>query len=433
MSLSLRTQERAKKFIPGITQLLSKNPSRFSEGIWPAYFSKAKGAYVWDLDGEKYLDMSISGIGACVLGYADDDVDTAVCDAIHKGVASSLNCAEEVDLAEELCTLHPWADQVRFTRSGGEAMAVAVRLARAKTGKSVVLFCGYHGWHDWYLSANIANDSALDNHLIVGLSPQGAPRELCGTAFPFIYNDTAELERLAEEHKDNLAAIVTEPIRNFEPTEAFLASLRSTADKYDVPLIVDEISAGLRYNTGGAHLTFSGFQPDIAVFSKALGNGYAIAAVIGKESVMRAAEYSFISSTNWTERIGPVAALATLRKHRELNVGKHLVALGTAVQEGWVRLAQKHGLDIHVGGMKPMGHFSFEEEEPVKNAYFIQLMLEQGFLAGESYYAMYAHTFEQVEQYLGATDVAFSVIANTKDIASKLVGKPTVSGFGRIA
>ena len=433
MSLSISTQERAKKFIPGLTQLLSKNPTRFSEGIWPSYFSKAKGAVVWDLDGKKYLDMSIAGIGACVLGYADEDVDAAVCGAIRNGVASSLNCAEEVDLAEELCTLHPWAEQARFTRSGGEAMAVAVRLARAKTGKSVVLFCGYHGWHDWYLSANIADESALDDHLIAGLSPQGAPRELRGTAFPFVYNDTAELERLAEEHKDNLAAIVTEPIRNFEPTEEFLTSLRSTADKYGVPLIVDEISAGLRYNTGGAHLIFPGFVPDIAVFSKGLGNGYAIAAVIGKEEVMRAAEYSFISSTNWTERIGPVAALATLRKHRDLNAGEHLVALGTAVQDGWVALANKYGLDLHIGGMKPMSHFAFVEEDAVKNAFFIQLMLEQGFLAGGCYYAMFAHTFEQVEQYLEAVDVAFSTIANTKDVSSKLVGKPTVSGFGRIA
>lgn len=433
MSYTTTAQDKAKQIIPGLTQLLSKNPTRFSEGVWPSYFSKAKGALVWDLDGKEYLDMSIAGIGACVLGYGDDDIDAAVCDAIHKGVASSLNCVEEVELAEELCSIHPWAEQARFTRSGGEAMAVAVRLARAKTGKSVVLFCGYHGWHDWYLAANISDGSALDHHLIAGLSPQGVPEELHGTAFPFAYNDVEALERLAEKHKDNLAAIVTEPIRNFEPTSEFLAALRNTATQYNVPLIVDEISAGLRYNTGGAHLTFPDFTPDMAVFSKALGNGYAIAAVIGKKDVMSAAEYSFISSTNWTERIGPVAALATLKKHKEVNAGRHLVALGAAVQEGWTSLAGKHGLDIHVGGMLPMGHFSFEEDHLVKNAFFVQLMLEKGFLAGGSYYAMYAHTFEHVEKYLDAVDDAFATIANTSDVKSALVGKPTVSGFGRLA
>lgn len=433
MSQSKLVQNKAKEFIPGLTQLLSKNPTRFSEGVWPSYFAKAKGATVWDLDGKEYLDMSIAGIGACVLGYADDDVDAAVCDAIQQGVASSLNCPEEVELAEELCISHPWAEQARFTRSGGEAMAVAVRLARAKTGKSVVLFCGYHGWHDWYLAANVSDGSALDSHLIAGLSPQGVPQELHGTAYPFAYNDFETLERLAEEHKDNLAAIITEPIRNFEPTREFLNSLRETATNYGVPLIVDEISAGLRYNTGGAHLGFDSFTPDIAVFSKALGNGYAIAAVIGKKEVMSVAEYSFISSTNWTERIGPVAALATLKKHRELDAGKHLVALGTAVQDGWTRLAAKHCIDIHVGGMKPMGHFAFEEDHLIRNAYFIQLMLESGILAGNSYYAMYAHTFENVEKYLAAVDVAFAKVANTKDIESALIGEPTVSGFGRLA
>lgn len=433
MNRTVTAQDKAKKFIPGLTQLLSKNPTRFSEGVWPSYFSKAKGATVWDLDGKEYLDMSIAGIGACVLGYADAEVDAAVCNAIQQGVASSLNCVEEVELAEELCAIHPWAEQARFTRSGGEAMAVAVRIARAKTGKSVVLFCGYHGWHDWYLAANISDGSALDSHLISGLSPEGVPHQLRGTAYPFSYNDVETLKRLAEEHKDDLAAIVTEPIRNFEPTEEFMKALRSTATTYEVPLIVDEISAGLRYNTGGSHLLFPELQPDMAVFSKALGNGYAMAAVIGKKNVMEAAEYSFISSTNWTERIGPVAALATLKKHKEVDAGQHLVALGTAVQDGWARLASKHGLDIHVGGMKPMGHFSFEQDHLTKNAFFVQLMLEKGFLAGGSYYAMYAHTFEHVETYLAAVDDVFATIANTSDIESALIGNPTVSGFGRLA
>ncbi len=166
-------QARAKRLIPGMTQLLSKRPDMFSLGVWPGYFSKASGAYLWDLDGNQYLDMSIAGIGANVLGYADPDVDEAVKRAITDGISSSLNCPEEVELAELLCELHPWAEMVRYTRSGGEAMAVAVRIARAHTGKDKVAFCGYHGWHDWYLAANLGEKNALGDHLLPGLSPAG--------------------------------------------------------------------------------------------------------------------------------------------------------------------------------------------------------------------------------------------------------------------
>ena len=194
MPKSLAMQERAKRIIPGMTQLLSKRPDRFSQGIWPGYFSRAKGARVWDLDGNEYIDMSISGIGANILGYADPEVDDAVKTAIANGTSSSLNCPEEIVLAELLCELHPWAEMVRYARTGGEAMAIAIRIARAHTGKDKIAFCGYHGWHDWYLAANLADSEALGGHLLAGLSPAGVPRALVDSAFPFRYNHAEELE-----------------------------------------------------------------------------------------------------------------------------------------------------------------------------------------------------------------------------------------------
>ncbi|MGX7948836.1 aminotransferase class III-fold pyridoxal phosphate-dependent enzyme [Oleidesulfovibrio alaskensis] len=432
MSRCSEYQAKAKQRIPNLTQLLSKNPTRFGEGVWPTYYSKAKGAYIWDLDGHKYLDMSIAGIGACVLGYADEDVDDAVCAAVRQGVASSLNCPEEVELADLLCELHPWAEQARFARSGGEAMAVAVRIARTYTGKGVVLFCGYHGWQDWYLAANLSDESALDGHLMKGLPPAGVPRSLCHSAYPFRYNDIEGFDALVAEHQDNLAAIVTEPVRNFTPDPAFLARLRDVATRLDVPLVVDEISAGLRFTTGGAHLCYDGFIPDIAVFSKALANGYAMSAIIGTQKVMSAASDTFISSTNWTERIGPVAAIATLKKHQRLNLGSHLVRIGTRVQDGWLELGRKHGLPVTVSGMKPMGHFSFGEDHLVKRAFFIQLMLERGILASTDFYAMGAHTPDHVEEYLSACDEVFGIIAETGDIRGQLKGQPCLSGFQRL-
>lgn len=433
---SMALQERAKTRIPGLSQLLSKRPDRFSYGVWPCYFSRAEGARVWDLDGNEYVDMSIGGIGATVLGYQDPDVDAPVKEAISRGVACSLNCPEEVELAELLCELHPWAEMVRFARGGGEAMAVAVRLARAATGREKVAFCGYHGWHDWYLAANLGTENALGEHLISGLDPAGVPRGLAGTAIPFSYNDIEALNAIVAEHGRELAAVILEPIRSTPPKGEFLSRVRELADSCGAALVVDEVSAGLRMNTGGAHLVL-GLTPDVAVFSKSLGNGYAVAAIIGRSWVMEAAQKSFISSTNWTERIGPVAALATLKKHRAVDAGKHLVAVGEAVQAGWRRLAGKHGIHVHVSGIPPLSHFAFEVPDPLSaKAYFVQRMLEEGFLASTAFYSMYAHTFDHVNDYLAAVDRVFREVATAVaagNIRENLRGRPAVSGFGRLA
>ncbi|MBT6227381.1 MAG: aminotransferase class III-fold pyridoxal phosphate-dependent enzyme, partial [Candidatus Scalindua sp.] len=343
---SIKLQERAKTRIPGMTQLLSKRPDMFAPGVWPGYYSKAKGVEIWDLDGNRYIDMSIAGIGANILGYADEDVDTAVHEAINAGASSSLNCPEEIELADLLCTIHPWAEKVRYARSGGESMAIAVRIARAFTGKDKVAFCGYHGWHDWYLSANLGTENALGEHLMPGLSPCGVPKGLTGTAFPFRYNRIEELQTIVAKHKNDLAAIIMEPIRSERPESGFLENVRNLASETGAVFIMDEISAGFRMNSGGSHLKFGVF-PDIAVFSKALGNGYPIAAIIGKEEVMDAAQNTFISSTMWTERTGLAAALATINKHRSVDAGKHLMQIGTQIQDGWRGSASKNGLNIH--------------------------------------------------------------------------------------
>ncbi|VAW48819.1 aminotransferase, Class III pyridoxal-phosphate dependent [hydrothermal vent metagenome] len=429
-------QEKAEKFIPGMTQLLSKRPDQFSLGVWPGYFSKAKGVEVWDLDGNKYIDMSIGGIGANILGYADPDVDKSIHEAIDKGVSSSLNCPEEVELAELLCQMHPWAEKVRYARTGGESMAMAVRIARCYTGRDKVAFCGYHGWHDWYLSANLNQEDALEGHLLPGLNPSGVPKVLKETAFPFRYNHIEELREIVLKHKNELAAIIMEPIRSEQPKDNFLEEVQIVAKEINAVLIIDEISAGFRLNSGGAHLTFN-LKPDIAVFAKALGNGYPMAAVIGISSVMEAVQETFISSTNWTERTGPVAALAMIKKHQRLNVAQHLNEIGRKVQEGWKSLSKKHGLNINVSGIYPLSHFTFEYEEAlVMKAYFIQEMLNKGFLVSNLFYAMFAHQSIHVEQYLQAVDEVFGKMMSfyhKGNLEEQLKGKPAVSGFKRLA
>jgi glutamate-1-semialdehyde 2,1-aminomutase len=433
---SLAMQNRAKARIPGMTQLLSKRPDMFSQGVWPGYYSKAKGVEVWDLDDNHYIDMSISGIGANVLGYADPDVDAAVLEAIKNGNSCSLNCPEEIELADLLCEIHPWAEKVRYARTGGESMAIAVRIARAYTGKDKIAFCGYHGWHDWYLSANLGTENALGEHLLPGLSPKGVPRGLEGTAFPFRYNKIEELEAIVKREGKTFAAIVMEPIRNEQPLSGFFDRVRAIADEIKAVLIIDEISAGFRMNSGGAHLIL-GIRPDMAVFSKALGNGYPIAAVIGKGEVMDAAQSTFISSTYWTERIGPSAAIATIKKHQKVNAGQHLMDIGIKIQKVWRDCADKNGLVIDIGGIPPLSHFSFVYENALAmKALFIQLMLERGFLASTLFYTMYAHKEEHVDAYRKSVDDVFAEISEAHrldNIEKILKGEPASAGFKRLS
>ncbi len=425
---------KARTLIPGGTQLLSKRPELFAPGQWPAYYTSARGAEVVDLDGNHFIDMSISGVGATVLGYADPDVDGAVKAAIDAGSMSSLNCPEEVELAQLLVELHPWAQMARFSRAGGEAMAIAVRIARAAAGRDLIAFCGYHGWHDWYLSANLADDSALDGHLLSGLAPKGVPRGLKGLMLPFHYNDLDGLKKIARAQGRDLAAIVMEPVRN-PPAPGFLAGVRQVADEIGAVLVFDEVTAGFRVNTGGIHMTL-GVAPDLAVFAKAMGNGYPVAAIIGREKIMSAAQDTFISSTAWTERIGSVAALATLRKHRAQNVPAHLVRMGERVMAGWRAAAEAAGLAIDISGIPPLAHMAFKAPEArALRTLFTQLMLDRGYLAKDAFYAMYAHTDAHVDGFAAACGEVFAIIAaavKAGNVEQQLRGAVAHAGFQRL-
>ena len=436
MGLSQDLYKKAKKLIPGGTQLLSKRPEMFLPDLWPAYYEKAKGCEVWDLDGNKYTDMSYMGIGASILGYSDKDVDSAVKAAINKSSMCTLNCPEEVELAELLCKLHPWAEMVRYARTGGEAMAIAIRIARARTGKDLVLFCGYHGWHDWYLSANLGDSSALDGHLLPGLKPKGVPRDLKGSAIPFNYNDAKGFLNLVDKYKNKIGTVVIEPVRNYYPEKGFLETIKEITEKLKIVLVFDEVTSGWRLNLGGAHLKF-GVNPDLAVFAKGISNGYPMAAIIGKSEVMEAVQETFISSTYWTERIGPVAALATIKKMKERNVPYHLINIGKRVQEGWRQLAKKYNLNLTISGIYPLGHFSFNYKNPLAlKTLFTQFMLEKGFLATNAFYASYAHKEKNVEKYLEAVNEAFEFMAKAikgNKVEKYLKGPICHSGFRRLA
>lgn len=420
--------------IPGGTQLLSKRPEMFLPEGWPCYYSRAQGAEVWDVDGNRYIDMSLNGIGACILGHADPEVNAAVHAAVEAGSISTLNCPEEVELADLLCELHPWADMARFTRSGGEALAVAVRIARATTGREKVAFCGYHGWHDWYLAANLCGE-LLSDHLLPGLDPAGVPRGLQGTALPFHYNRLEELEAIAQAHHGEIAAIIMEPLRSQPPQENFLEGVRRIADDLGAVLIFDEATIGFRLNTGGVHLLY-GVEPDMAVFAKAISNGFAMAAVIGREEVMQAAQNTFISSTYWTERIGPTAALATIRKHRRENVPQHLIRIGTRVQQGWREAAERCGLRLQVTGVPPLSflRFDYPNGQTIRTLY-TQEMLSRGFLTSGAFYATFAHQDHHIDSYLDALEEVLRELVeaiDTNTVEERLRGPVAHTGFQRL-
>ena len=426
---------RAKKIIPGGTQLLSKRSEMFLPDQWPSYFKKAKGCEVWDLDGNKYIDMYSMAVGSCILGYADPDVNKAVKKVLDQGSTGTLNSPEEVELAELLLKLHPWARQVRYARSGGEAMAIAVRIARAYSGKDKIAFCGYHGWSDWYLAANLADDKNLDGHLLPGLEPKGVPRGLKGSAMPFNYNKIEELKDIVAKNSD-IGVIVMEPLRYQEPKNNFLQKVKKIAAGINAVLIFDEITSGWRFAKGGVHLKL-GVNPDIAVFAKAMSNGIPMSAIIGKKDVMQAAQKTFISSTNWTERIGPAAALATIKKIIKNNVPSHLEKIGEMAFRGLEKIAKSHQIRLEINGWPALFHFSFDygDNSQAIRTLFTQEMLRRGFLASAGMYVSYSYKREHIQKYLKAADEVFNILAKAikeDKVESLLKGPVAHAGFRRL-
>lgn len=436
MGKSQELYVKAKKLIPTGTELLSKRPEMFLPDLWPSYYKKAEGCKVWDLDGKEYYDFAQMGVGSCTLGYADVDVNNAVLEAVRNGSMCTLNSYEEVELAEQLIALHkPWAERARFARSGGEACAIAIRIARAKTRKNKVAFCGYHGWSDWYISANIGDETQLDEQLLPGLKPTGVPRMLQGTALPFLYNDLESLEELVNKYPDDIAAIIMEPRRGEELKEGFLEGVRRIADRIDAVLIFDEITAGFRLCIGGIHKLY-GVNPDMAVFGKALGNGFPITAIIGTKDVMVAAESSFISSTFWTERIGFTAGVATLKKMEKINSPKILIEYGDKIVYALTSAAEKAGLKLCVSHIAPLAHIDWDYENGLAvQTLYAQIMLDRGYLVSSAIYSTVAYNDEIIDRFAKDTGEAFEIIAEAikeGTVEKHLRGPVKQSGFARL-
>ena len=423
---------KAKSIIAGGNMLLSKRPEMFLPDQWPSYFSKTKGSKVWDLEDREYIDTLMMP-GTNILGYNHPEVDEAVMKIIKDGNMSTLNAPEEVELAAQLINLHPWAEMVRFARSGGEANSIAIRIARAASGKDNVAFCGYHGWHDWYLASNLADSNGLDGHLLPGLSPNGVPRNLKGSVHPFEYNDFDTLESLVTSK--NIGVIKMEVFRNKEPENNFLEKVRKLATDKNIVLVFDECTSGFRKSFGGLHKIY-GVEPDMAMFGKALGNGYAVTAVIGRKEMMKAAESTFISSTFWTERIGSAAGIATLKVMEREKSWESITKTGEIITKQWKELAKEFDLSITTTGLAALTGFSFKSSNSLAYKTFItQEMLKAGYLAATAFYTSTSHTREIVSGYFAALKPIFAIIKECeegRDIISLLEGPIAHNGFKRL-
>lgn len=423
---------RAKSKLTHGNMLLSKRPEMFAPSQWPAYFSEAKGCFITTLDNETYLDMSLMSVGTNMLGYARSEVDSAVTAMIRKGSMSTLNAPEEVYLIERLLELHSWADKGTLARTGGEAAAIAVRFGRIASGKNRVAICGYHGWHDWYLAANLNAKDGLDQLLLKGINHEGVPSVLKGSTVPFSYNDLETLEAILES--GDVGVIAMEVQRNVEPDPCFLHGVRTLADQYSAVLIFDECTSGFRCNFGGLHL-IHGVCPDLAIFGKALGNGFPITAILGTDEVLKDADKSFVSSTFWSDRVGPVAGLATLAVMQQERTWDITMSLGLSTKQEWANIAEACGLHLSITGLDSMPSFTIESEYwPEIKTYISQQFLKNGILGSNSIYYSSAHADIDRSQY-------FEVLAETllklssidfAEVRQLLAGPACHNGFTRL-
>ena len=424
--------KKAKKIIPGGNMLLSKRSEMFAPDQWNPYFKKSNKYNVWTLDGKKFIDMFF-GVGTNTLGYCNTNIDNAVKKSINNGTMSSLNCPEEVFLAEKLLEINPWASMVKFARTGGEANAIAIRIARAASGKDNIAICGYHGWHDWYLAANLSEQNALSNHLLPGLRPSGVPKKLLDTTFPFNFNDINALKKLIQTK--NIGVIKMEVYRNYPPKDNFLKKVRKLATDNNIVLIFDECTSGFRQTYGGLFNIYN-VIPDVVLFSKALGNGYAISALVGKKEIMENAQNSFISSTFWTERIGYVAALATLKEMKRQKSWIKITKVGNYIYKGWKKIAKDNFLDINFYGIPALKSFSFNSKNHLAyKTYLSQEMQKKGIIASNLFYASTVHDKKIINKYFDELNKIFKVIKDCeegRDIKKLLKGPICHNSFKRL-
>ncbi len=412
VSRSLELYQRAGELIPGWTQLISRRADQFANGVSPIYAQSAKGSRFIDVDENEYIDW-VNAVGAIILGHADEVVDNAVKEQIDRGSLYTLNSPLELELAEELCNTLPSAQMVRYTKGGGEACSVAARIARGTTGRDKILICGYHGWHDWYQAANYGVDPESGEYPFAGIEPIGVPRALAGSVIPFTYGNLEMLEALLVEHAGDVAAIMMEPARSELPPAGYLEGVQALAQEHEAILIFDEVSCGWRQAIGGIQ-SIVGVTPDMTVVAKAMSNGYPMGAVVGSRAVMEPAARMFISSSYWSDNIGLVASLTTIRELKRRDSESRLREIGENLRAGINRAMAASGLSGKCAGLSANPYVALDLPAGVDSrkvsTLFIQEMARRGVHTYMSFKATLAHTDADIAHTEAAAREAFQII-----------------------
>jgi glutamate-1-semialdehyde 2,1-aminomutase len=389
----------------------------FAYGVSPIFAEKAEGAWFWDVDGNRWLDMTMS-VGAVLLGDCDPDVDRAFEEQRQRSTIFSLIPPVEVEMARLLTETIPCAEMVRFGKSGGEANAVAVRIARAFTGRSKVAFCGYHGWLDWYIAANLGDSKCLDSYLLPGVEARGIPPGLTGTAIPFEYNKASSLKQVLEANRGEIACVIMEASRTFLPQDGFLDKVRELTQQHGVLLIFDEVVTGFRLAPGGAQ-EYYGVRPDLATFGKAIANGYPLTAITGRREIMEASKDLFISSTFWDDAASLAAGMAAVTKIRDRNVPQHIASQGRRYMTEWRALAERHGIEARVVGNPASTAIVFGSAGPFTRGgqmtLYIQEMARRGVFCGGGFNVSLAHGDPEMDLVLAAADDSLGVLREAID------------------
>ena len=393
--------KRAESVIPLGSQTFSKSKLLFPPGISPLFLESGKGSYVWDIDGNRYIDL-VNGLASVILGYKDRGIERAVIKQLKKGVSLSLPGRVEAELAEALVSLIPSAEMARFSKNGSDATTAAIRLARAYTGRDHVLVCGYHGWQDWYIGTTTRN--------------KGVPDSISSLTHPFEFNNLPSLKKKLDELESNVAAVILEPMNIAYPEPNFLENVKMMTHKSGALLIFDETITGFRFSQGGAQELF-GVYPDLSTFGKGMANGFPLSAIVGKREIMMEFENIFFSGTFGGELLSLVAALEVCKRFQKYPIPRQLAETGDKLISKIIELESYKSLD---GLIKFTGHpswkfINFENYQNYSSSQiktlFMQVMFENGVLLTSTHNVSLALKNSDIDKILKAYDTALITIS----------------------
>lgn len=414
--------ERASALIPSASQTFSKSTSQFVQGVAPTFLERGKGCFVWDVDGNRYIDHAMA-LGPVILGHSSPEVDDAVRAALGEGITFTLPHPLEIEVAEMLVERIPCAESVRFGKNGSDATTGAVRAARAITGRDLIAASGYHGWHDWFIGTTTRN--------------AGIPDAVAQQTKTFRYNDLDSLQALFDSHPGQIAAVIMEPVGVEEPTDGFLPAVKELTHANGALLIFDEIITGFRFAAGGAQEYF-GTIPDLACFGKALANGFPLSAVVGRAELMKVFDEAFFSFTFGGETVALAAAKATLTRLAQPDVLPHIAEHGTRLRDGFNAFAHAYGIQDHASclGLPPRTSCRFASHDSadrlVLKSLFQQECLKRGVLFNGGHMPSLSHGRDEIDATLRVYRTAMEILADALakgDALERLEGPPVQDVF----